>query len=155
MRRNDREIPAAQAYEIVDNSAYATLSTTNEDGTPYGVPLNVVREGETLYFHCAKDGKKTDNLRSRKDVCITCVGEVVFPANSFTTYFSSVIITGPAREVMDENEKLHALRLICERYTPANMQRFEKAAGASLQAVAVFAVDMQSITGKRHAPPHD
>lgn len=58
MRRRDRQIPEEQAWEILDRCDYAVLAMTAEDGTPYGLPLNVVREGRVVYFHGAQAGRK-------------------------------------------------------------------------------------------------
>ena len=44
MRRRDRQIPEEQAWEILDRCDYAVLAMTAEDGTPYGLPLNVSSE---------------------------------------------------------------------------------------------------------------
>ena len=65
MRRSDREKPEAFALGVVDESDYAVLSTVNDDGTPYCVPLTIVREEERIYFHCALEGQKLDNIRTR------------------------------------------------------------------------------------------
>ncbi|MDR2446586.1 MAG: hypothetical protein LBD58_04770 [Treponema sp.] len=38
MRRKDREMDGDFAKQVIDKAAFATLATTNEDGTPYCAP---------------------------------------------------------------------------------------------------------------------
>ncbi|MDE6076336.1 MAG: pyridoxamine 5'-phosphate oxidase family protein, partial [Muribaculaceae bacterium] len=54
MRKASRQISEEEAYEVLTKAPYVTVSMTREDGTPYGVPLSLVRgDGSTFYFHCA------------------------------------------------------------------------------------------------------
>jgi len=66
--------------------------TVNVNGTLYCVPISPVREGEWLYFHCAYEGHKIDNLRQRSKVCISCVGiQEAIPGKFILKYESAVI----------------------------------------------------------------
>ena len=56
MRRADRAISREDALAVIDRCAYGTLSLIATDGTPYAVALNVVRDGEKLFFHSAMTG---------------------------------------------------------------------------------------------------
>lgn len=74
-----------------------------------------------LYFHCAKEGHKTDLLRHDSRVCITFVGadEPAFVAPAmYTTYFQSAVVIGRASEVTEPEEKAEALRALCRKLTP-------------------------------------
>ena len=54
MRKSKRQKDAAWALEVFDRAPYVTVSMTRPDGTPYGLPLSVVRSNaDTFYFHCA------------------------------------------------------------------------------------------------------
>ena len=63
MRRADRAISREDALAVIDRCAYGTLSLIATDGTPYAVALNVVRDGEKLFFHSAMAGLKVNSLR--------------------------------------------------------------------------------------------
>ena len=39
--------------------------------------------------------------------------------DDFTTYFQSACVEGEASEVLDQEEKIRALRALCEKLTPA------------------------------------
>lgn len=149
MRRKDREMPAEFALMVLDKCSFATLATTNADGTPYSTPITIVREEGSIYFHSAPQGQRADNLRARPHVCLSCVGETkVVPAH-FTTEFESAVVRGIVREVTEPQEKIHGLRLLCLRHTPSNMEHFDEAIDKSLPRTAVWKIDISEVTGKR------
>ena len=54
MRKASREMDATFALEVLDKAPYVTVSFTRPDGSPYGIPLSLVRtDDNTFYFHCA------------------------------------------------------------------------------------------------------
>lgn len=148
MRRKDRQMPEKFAWEVVDKCEYAFLAMTAEDGGPYGLPVTIVREGGAVYFHSAMEGRKTACLRQHPKVCLTCVGDTRVPEGKFTTLFESAVAFGTAAEVTGEEEKIHALRLLCQRHTPGNMAAFDKAIAASLKRTAIWKITVEGITGK-------
>ena len=108
MRRSDREQSLEFSLELIDRCKHGTVAFATEDGAPYCIPLSLVRVGDKLYFHCAKQGHKTDLLHRDGRVCVTFVGAddpaFVAPA-MYTTYFQSVVVMGRAAEVTDTKEK--------------------------------------------------
>lgn len=149
MRRIDREMPAEFAYDVTDRCEYAMLSMTDPEGLPYGLPITIVRDGNIIYFHCAKEGFKVQCLRTNPQVCLACVCDTHIIAEKFTTEFASAILRGTASEVTDDAEKIHALRLLCQRHTPAGMDGFDTAVAKSLPRTAVWKIRISEITGKR------
>jgi len=149
MRRRDREMPEDFALLVADKCEYAVISVTDANGNPYCVPVSIVREGRTLYFHSATDGFKAEAMRKNPKVCIACVGSTHLVPAQFTTEYESAVIRGTAYEVPNETEKRKALRLICERYAPSNMESFETAVSASLSRTAIWKIEITEITGKR------
>ena len=147
MRRTDRQTPEAQAWEVVDRCAYAVLAMTGEDGGPYCVPLQVVRQGRVLYFHGAREGRKASCLRMSPRVCLTCVGEFQVVQEAFTTQYTSAVLFGRVTEVTDQAEQREALRLLCQRYTPQAMAEFDREA-AHLPRTGVWRLEVEEITGK-------
>ncbi len=148
MRRKDRELTPEQAWEIVDRCGYGVLSMLDEAGMPYGVPLNFAREGYSVYFHSALEGKKADCLRCRSRVCLTCVEDgPTIDQPALTTRYASAILRGTAAEVTEPEEKIHALRLLCRKLAPENPEGrggFE----SCLDATAVWRITVEEITGK-------
>jgi nitroimidazol reductase NimA-like FMN-containing flavoprotein (pyridoxamine 5'-phosphate oxidase superfamily) len=153
MRRKDRERDRNFAEEVVDRCRYAVLATVNDDGSPYCVPLSIVRDGERIYFHCAREGRKIDNLKGRNRVCLACVGNVEEPPDHFTVVYESAIVFGAAEEVLEDEEKVRALRLLCERHSPANMAAFEDELARGYPVTAVWKIHIEEISGKQRPPP--
>lgn len=170
MRRKDREMDEAFALEIIDEAAFGVLSLCSGQA-PYGVPLSLVREGRRLYFHSAREGKKIDGIGSGDPVWVTFVARVRVPdlfspseleaiaadpaktgkliSSVFTTEFASAMVSGTIHEVDDQAEKIHALELVCSKYTPDKMKYFKAAVTSGLDLTRVFAIDIGQVTGKR------
>ena len=170
MRRKDREMPIEFAHEVIDKAEYGVVSMIDGE-KPYGVPLSIVRRGDVLYFDAAKEGRKVDVLTHNAHVSIVFVGDKRIPENYsheeleemnrdakkavklissvFTTEFESAIVTGVVELVEDEQEKIGARRLICEKYTHSKMNYFDTAIGAGLKRTNVYRVGMECVTAKR------
>ncbi len=151
MRRTDREMPAEYGLALIDKCSYGVAAMTDADGAPYAVALNLVRDGSSLYFHCAMEGKKTDALRRDPRVHVFFVASEQPQRDRFTTLYESAAAFGTAREVTDEAEKTRALRLLCEKLTPENMPAFDAAIERSLARTAVWRIDVEELTAKRKA----
>ena len=136
------------ALEVIDKSSYSVMATVNSDSSPYCIPISPVREGEWLYFHTALEGQKIDNIRGNSRVCITCVGGQEAIPGKFALKFESAVIVGRAEEIMNREEKLRALRLISERYTPDNMAAFDKAIESDYDLTSVWKIHIDEISGK-------
>lgn len=149
MRRIDREMDRDFALMVVDKCEYATLAMIDTDGTPYCLPISIARDEDIIYFHSAKDGRKIDALRNDPNVCMSCVGDTLRAKDKFTTEFESAILRGKASEVTEDEEKIHGLKLICERHTPTNMHEFDTAIEKSLFRTGVWKIEIADITGKR------
>ena len=149
MRRKDREMDEGFALSVADKCEYAVMAMTGDDQMPYCLPVTIVRDGNAIYFHSAKEGRKIDILKSNPSVCMTCVGDTYRTPDKFTTEFESAVIYGSASEVTDDQEKIHALRLLCMRHTPTNMHMFDASIERSLPRTGVWKIEIDQITGKR------
>ena len=149
MRRKDREMPEEFGRAIIDLCNYGVAAMTDEEGAPYAVALNMVRDGNALYFHCAAGGRKAEALNRDPRVCIVFVGSEQPQRDKFTTLYESAVVRGRAVQVEDAAEKIRALRLLCEKLTPTNMPNFDEAVERSLSRTAVWRVDIDEITAKK------
>ena len=147
MRRKDREIGFEDGLAIIDKCEYAVLAVSDE-GLPYAVPLSVCREGNNVYFHSANAGKKVDLLTDGKDVRLVFVGDVEARKNEFSTAYESAIATGKIYLVTDDETKIHALRLLSEKYCPENMPAFDRAIKQSLKYTYVYKIEINRLTAK-------
>ena len=151
MRRNDRAQGRDFSLALIDRCTHGVMALSTGEAVPYCLPLSFVRVGDDLCFHCARLGRKVDLLRRFPQVCVTFVGEdrpVFVAPDEYTTYFQSVIITGTASEVTDPDEKIEALRALCQKVTPEYMDGFQAAVEKSLSVTAVWKIHMEDISGK-------
>ncbi|MGN0033296.1 MAG: pyridoxamine 5'-phosphate oxidase family protein [Candidatus Limimorpha sp.] len=154
MRKECRQMDAEWAIGVFDKAPFITLSM-NDNGVPYAVPLSIARtDDKTFYFHCAKEGRKLDILRRCPLVCLCAVAKckpVVGPKDgSFTLEYMSAIAYGEAHIVEDDEEKITALKAICERFLPNHMSAFDAAVQHSLDRTAVVRVVLtEPPVGKR------
>lgn len=147
MRKFEREKGARWALEVFDRAPYVTVSMTRPDGTPYGLPLSLVRKDEvTFYFHCAAEGEKLDCLRLNPVVSLSavsrCSPKFEEERMNFTEYYDSSIAVGKSEEVTDPTEKREALRLLCERFLPKHMDHFEAAVTRSIDRTFVVRITL-------------
>lgn len=150
MRRKDREMSEDFALGIIDKSEYAILSVVDINNKPYCIPISIVREGMMIYFHSAKQGFKIDCLNHNNDVCLVCVGDTHRMPDKFTTEYESAIINGIAIEVIDDAEKIHALKILCEKHNPTNMSEFDNSIKQSLFRTSVWKITINEIKGKQN-----
>lgn len=149
MRRKDREMDQDFAYYVIDKAPFATMSMMRTDGSAYGIPISVVREGDHLYFHSAMEGEKIESIVNQNQVCISAVCRCRPVPDKFTLEYESAVLFGKACLVTEKEEKIHGLSLLCERFAKQNMEHFQEAIERSLGRTAVVRVDIISVTGKR------
>ncbi len=85
---------------------------------------------------------------THKMVSTSAVSKMKPVDGKFTIEFESAVITGIPVIVENEEEKIEALRLICERFTPDNMGDFDNAVSRSLGITAIIRIDILTATGK-------
>jgi nitroimidazol reductase NimA-like FMN-containing flavoprotein (pyridoxamine 5'-phosphate oxidase superfamily) len=116
LRRNDRAITNDEAIAILNKAEYGVLSTVTPDGKPYGVPLNFCIIDHCIYFHCAIEGQKIDNIEKNKSVSFCVVGDNEILPDKFGTKYESVIISGEVEEIFDGNKQI-ALEGMLKKYS--------------------------------------
>lgn len=146
MRRFKQQLPAVEAERILRKGKYCVMAVSGDEGYPYAVPVNYVYDGTAIFIHSAAQGHKIDALR-RNPKCSLCVVDKddVIP-QEFTSYFRSVIVFGKAYFVETTDEKIAALRLLGDKYSPGIAPETEIA--RFIKSVCVVRVDIDSITGK-------
>ncbi|WP_186431082.1 pyridoxamine 5'-phosphate oxidase family protein [Clostridium sp. BSD9I1] len=147
IRRKDRGIDTTDAIEILRKGEYGILSTVNEEGYAYGVPLSYVYINDAIYFHCAVTGHKLDNIKNNSKTSFCVVGKTQPIAEKFTTNYESAIVFGKAEEVYND-EKYNALVGILDKYSKGYMELgIEHIKGAN-NRVKVIKISIENVTGK-------
>ncbi|MCL2698770.1 MAG: pyridoxamine 5'-phosphate oxidase family protein [Defluviitaleaceae bacterium] len=149
MRRKDRERDAAFALEVLRDCEYATLATINADGTPYCIPISPVLVNGAVYFHCATEGHKLDNISRNDAVCISGVRYTKLVPEEHEVEYESAVAAGKCKIISDEAEKTMALQTICEKYAKGNDKgKDNEVISRLLHKTCVCRVDIEKITGK-------
>jgi hypothetical protein len=148
MRRSDRKMSDEKALQVLKESVYGILSTIGEDGYPYGVPVSYALSGQTLYFHCATEGKKLRNLAWQEKVSFAVVGQNEVLSKQFSMSFESVIVFGKSAELTDQTEKVAALMLLVNKYSPEYVTEGEAYARKAVGKTRIFKIDIEHICGK-------
>lgn len=147
MRRKDRELQNTEAIEILKKCNYGTLATVNKEGYPYGVPVSYVYFNDAIYFHCAVEGSKLNNIADNNKVSFSVVGDTCVLPNEFSTKYESVIIFGKATEVFD-SEKNDAFMEILDKYSPGFMVEGKKYVENAGGKTKVIKISIEYISGK-------
>lgn len=147
IRRKDREIPAEEAWAILTHAEFGFLSTASEDGTPYGVPLSYCLLDGCLYFHCALEGRKIDNLEKNQAVSFCAVGTTQVLPEKFGTRYESAIVSGVAEEVFDA-EKQTALEGLVRKYSAEFIESGARYIEALTHKTRVFRITVNNLSGK-------
>ena len=149
VRRRDRLLSEQRATELIRIAEYGVLSMIDEDGQPYAIPVNHVWDGEdSLYIHCAPEGKKLRAIAKNPNVCLCIVGDVNLLPSKFTTEYESVVIRGLAQIGLDEEERMKALHLLIDKLSPEYKQLGEKYAQASFHRTEIIKIEMLQFSGK-------
>lgn len=156
MRRKEREVTELGKMDAILSECSVCRISLNTGGAPYIVPLNFAHEMKggrlTLYFHCAKSGRKLELIKNdpragfETDIMRKLAAGKT--ACDCTALYSSVCGSGVIGEVEDDGEKLYALRLLMKHYTGTAEYEIPKAA---LDAVCVLRLDCREFSCKENA----
>ncbi|WP_305040996.1 pyridoxamine 5'-phosphate oxidase family protein [Geoalkalibacter sp.] len=147
VRRKDRAISTLEAAELLDSAEYGTLSTVGKDGQPYGVPLSFAHKNGCIYFHCALDGRKLDNIADNPKVSFCVVGKTKILPDKFGTEYESALAFGVASEVFGA-ERYKALVLLLEKYCSDFIEEGKQYIEAKDKVTRVFKIGISHISGK-------
>ena len=151
VRRQNRVLEGERIAELLINSEYGFLSLgTSENGYAYGIPISYAYEEESnsLYFHCAPEGQKLDEISKNNKVSFCVVGKTYPIANQFTTLYESVIAFGDAVTNLSDDEKRKALRLLVKKYSAGFEEIAEQYMDKSWNRTSTFKIEIKHITAK-------
>ncbi|MFI3264591.1 MAG: pyridoxamine 5'-phosphate oxidase family protein [Rikenellaceae bacterium] len=156
MRRQDRALDEKTASEILSKGDYGVLSMVErieieEDAKicGYGIPLNYAWDGaQYIYFHSALHGRKLECIDAESNVSFCVVGSSKVVSSEFTTNFQSVITRGVITRNLEVEERLKALNLILDKYSPEHKKEGLKCIEDYFKTTEILRVEISSISGK-------
>ena len=150
MRRKDREVTGSMIEEILLQGEFGTLATISENGYPYTVPLSYVYYDKAIFFHCAKQGHKLNNIQHNNKVSFSVVTDVNLLPSEFVTNYKSVIAFGEASEVTGDGKE-DALRKLIEKYSADFIREGNDYIQRAQDNTTVIKIDIHHLTGKVRA----
>ncbi len=155
VRRQDRLLDEARAEEILREGEYGFLALVESRAdTPagYGIPLSYAFEEAAtarIYLHCAPAGHKLRCLDLHPLVTFTVVGRTRVVPAGFTTAYESVLLRGRALRSLPPEERMHALELILDKYSPDDKVVGLKYAEKSFHRTEIIRIDVDTASGKQ------
>ena len=148
LRRKKQLLSEQETLRVLEEGKTGIVGVLGDDGYPYTVPINYVSLEDKIYFHSAKKGHKVDAIAKEPKVSMTVVEKDDVVSREFTTYFRSIQLFGKAYVVEDEAERNVAFRALCEKFSGADMDRYEEIMSKEAAAAAIVRIDIEHITGK-------
>jgi nitroimidazol reductase NimA-like FMN-containing flavoprotein (pyridoxamine 5'-phosphate oxidase superfamily) len=150
MRRSDREITSRERIdEIIRGCEVCHLGMADGD-QPYVVPVSFGYDGQSVYFHSARDGRKLDVIAANPRVCVQFERRVVLmpsetEACEWSFAFESAIGFGVVEELRDPESKAFGLNQIMQHYSGRRWD-FDP---STLARTRVWRVAIEELTGKQ------
>lgn len=148
MRKQDRKMTEEEAIDLLIRGEYGILSTTDQNGYAYGVPLSYVYSERSILFHSATVGHKLDNINNNEKVSFCVVGNTEIIPEKFTTKFESVIVFGRVTILEGEDKKRGLLALV-EKYSKDFLEKGKAYIDSDMILTTVFKVDIEHFSGKQ------
>ena len=150
IRRQDRTLEEERAFEILRKSEYGTLSMRTEDGNgAYGIPLSYVWDrGNSIYIHCAPEGRKLHCIDACPQVSFCVVGRTQVKPAQFTTAYESVVLQCTAHRSLHEAERMSALSLLLSKYCPDDKIQGIEYARKSFHRTEIIRLDIETGSAK-------
>ena len=153
MRKKDREIKDTKELEEILQKADVCRIAFAVDGIPYIVTMNfghVWKDRLTLYFHCAKEGKKLELLKRNSTVCfeMDIDHQLVEAANAcdWGMKYRSIVGLGLLEKVEEETEKKKGLDCIMDHYGFNGKKEYDEKV---LNTTEILKLTVTEFTGKK------
>lgn len=133
-----RRLPDDDAWHILPECKWGTLSLILPDGTPYATPVNAVLDDDdhSLWFHCCRGGTRAKALAINPNVCYVAVKNVEIPEEKYTTWYESAMVFGTAEFITDEPTLRERLAWMSRKIAPEwEMQRLDEVIDSYIRAV--------------------
>ena len=153
MRRNDREISAIPEIEEIILKADVCRIALANDNDPYIVTMNfgyVNIPEQTLFFHCANEGKKLDMIRKNSKVCFEMdIDHKLYKGKKSCDWgmkFTSILGYGKIYIVTEKEEKIAGLNSIMAHYSGESEFIYDDNV---LEQTSILKLEINEMTGKK------
>lgn len=148
MKRSVLAMTEEETLALVQSERFAVLSLVDPDGLPYGVPLDYIYKDNTLYFHGAKEGRKTDAMQINTRGCAVILGETSVVPDKFGRKYTSAIVEGPIELIDDPEKKREVMNWVIETNSPDYPEKGQAIIERMLDKVLIYKMHMETVSGK-------
>lgn len=149
IRRQDRLLDEAQATELLKKGEYGIFSVQAEEGGAYGIPINYAWDGkQSIYLHCAPEGRKLRCIKICNRVSFCIVGHTQVISNKFSTAYESIVLNCLAFTNLPEVERMKGLELLLDKYSPSDKVKGMQYAKNSFERTEIIRLDITRWSGK-------
>jgi nitroimidazol reductase NimA-like FMN-containing flavoprotein (pyridoxamine 5'-phosphate oxidase superfamily) len=149
VRRQDRLLNEPEATSLLQTGEYGVLSMQAGNEGGYGIPINYAWDGQhAIYLHCALEGHKLNSIAECNKVSFCVVGKTNVISNKFTTGYESIILKCTAHIGLSTKERMKALELILEKYSPNDKETGMKYAKKSFDQTEIIRLKIIEWSGK-------
>lgn len=149
VRRQDRLLNEEEARQLLQEGEYGVLSMQTVEGGAYGIPVNYAWDGHSyLYLHCAPEGHKLRCIARNESVSFCVVGRTRVIPDKFTTDYESIVLSCIAHLVTDDGERMKALELLLDKYSPDDKTAGMSYARQSFSRTTIIRLNIEHWSGK-------
>ncbi len=150
MRRFKQELSREECIEILKKEPRGVLSVFDENGYPYGIPMNHwynEKDGK-LYFHGAKSGHKLDAIQKYDKVSFCVYDSGYRNEGEWALNIKCVVVFGRMKVVEDQDKIVEICTNIGHKFTN-DKEYLEDELQRALPRVLCLELTPEHMTGKR------
>lgn len=151
MRRTDKEITDPNKMrEILKSTKYVTIALS-KDNQPYLVTLShgYDEKRNCIYFHCAKEGKKIDYMKSDNRVWGQALVDQGYDEGQCNYLFSSVHFSGKVVFLQKLEEKVEAMKCMIKQLEKNPGKMIAELKTEKLKTTTMGRIDIDYMSGKK------
>jgi nitroimidazol reductase NimA-like FMN-containing flavoprotein (pyridoxamine 5'-phosphate oxidase superfamily) len=150
MRKKDKSMAEREIIDSIIHGSQICHLACSLDDQPYVIPISFGYDGQIVYFHTARAGKKNDIFHKNPRVCLSFETNINLVTDNkiacgWTFDYQSVIATGKIKEVSDIELKNAGLIQIMLHYSGKDWEMPER----EISKTTIWQVKIETITGKR------
>jgi nitroimidazol reductase NimA-like FMN-containing flavoprotein (pyridoxamine 5'-phosphate oxidase superfamily) len=150
MRREDKRIIDRQEVDQIISGTDVCRIAFADNNTPYIVPVSFGYDGENIFIHTAKAGRKIDFIKKNNTICfefeadVNTIDDKNIPCK-WTTAYKSVIGYGSMIELTGFADQERAINQIMLHYSGKKWEFNQD----MLKGVKLWKIEIDSISGKQ------
>lgn len=150
MRRFKQELSEEECIEILKKEPRGVLSVFDENGYPYGIPMNhwYNEVDGKLYFHGAKSGHKLDAIKKYDKVSFCVYDSGYRNEGEWALNIKCVVVFGRMKVVEDPDKMVEICTNIGHKFTD-DKEYLEDELQRALPRVICLELTPEHMTGKR------